>query len=187
MRVSVPLYAFLSVCLSVCLCVCVCVCVCAVAGPVTGYGEGTKHEICRATFGGHSYGDLKGHLLGGGVCGDMTPSSPFSGISGESHYNIPPFVTARKRSLGQGNIFIGMCQEFCSQVGVSAPRGCLLQEGVCSRGCVCSGGGVCSRGSGSRGGPGPGGSGPRGPGGDTPRTVTAAGGTQPTGMHSCFI
>ena len=26
-------------------------------------------------------------------------------------------VTARKRSLGQGNIFIGVCQEFCSQEG----------------------------------------------------------------------
>ena len=25
--------------------------------------------------------------------------------------------TARKRSLGQGNIFIGMCQEFCSRGG----------------------------------------------------------------------
>ena len=25
--------------------------------------------------------------------------------------------TARKRSLGQGNIFIGVCQEFCSQGG----------------------------------------------------------------------
>ena len=30
------------------------------------------------------------------------------------------FVTARKRSLGQSNIFIGVCQEFCSQGGVSA-------------------------------------------------------------------
>ena len=30
------------------------------------------------------------------------------------------FITARKRSLGQGNIFIGVCQEFCSQGGVSA-------------------------------------------------------------------
>ena len=28
------------------------------------------------------------------------------------------FITARKRSLGQGNIFIGMCQEFCSQGGL---------------------------------------------------------------------
>ena len=27
------------------------------------------------------------------------------------------FITARKRSLGQGNIFIGVCQEFCSQGG----------------------------------------------------------------------
>ena len=32
--------------------------------------------------------------------------------------------TARKRSLGQGNIFIGVCQEFCSRGG----------GGVCSRG-----------------------------------------------------
>ena len=30
-------------------------------------------------------------------------------------------ITARKRSLGQGNIFIDVCQEFCSQVG----GGCL--------------------------------------------------------------
>ena len=29
-----------------------------------------------------------------------------------------PIFTAPKRSLGQGNIFIGMCQEFCSQGGV---------------------------------------------------------------------
>ena len=42
--------------------------------------------------------------------------------------------------------------------GVSAPKGCLLPEGVWSGG----------------------------PGGDPPRTVTAAGGTHPTGMHSCF-
>ena len=41
------------------------------------------------------------------------------------------FITARKRSLGQGNIFIGMCQEFCSQ------GGCLLLGGASSwRGCV---------------------------------------------------
>ena len=47
------------------------------------------------------------------------------------------FITARKRSLGQGNIFIGVCQEFCSRGGVlpgarwgmSAPGG-----GVCSGG-----------------------------------------------------
>ena len=26
-------------------------------------------------------------------------------------------ITALKRSLGQGNIFIGVCQEFCSQGG----------------------------------------------------------------------
>ena len=38
-------------------------------------------------------------------------------------------VTTRKRSLGQGNIFIGMCQEFCSQGG-----GSLLPGGICSGG-----------------------------------------------------
>ena len=56
-------------------------------------------------------------------------------------------ITAHKRSLGQGNIFRSVCQEFCPQ------GGCLL-------------GGV--------------------PGGDPPGTATAAGGTHPTGMHSCL-
>ena len=48
-------------------------------------------------------------------------------------------ITARKRSLGQGNIFIDVCQEFCPQGrgvcsgGVSAPRICSWR-GVCSRG-----------------------------------------------------
>ena len=95
------------------------------------------------------------------------------------------FITTRKRSLGQGNIFTGVC---LSTGGVPAPggcllpggclvqeggvwswRGCLLLEGGCSGGCLLLGGclvwGV--------------------PGGDPPRTATAAGGTHPTGMHSC--
>ena len=41
--------------------------------------------------------------------------------------------------MGQGNIFIGVCQEFCSQ-------GCLLPGGAWSRGGVCSGGGTGPRG-----------------------------------------
>ena len=58
-------------------------------------------------------------------------------------------ITARKRSLGQGNIFTSVCQEFCSQGG-----GCLLPGGACSwrgvwsRGCLLLGvsgpGGACS-------------------------------------------
>ena len=32
-------------------------------------------------------------------------------------------ITARKRSLGQGNIFTSVCQEFCSRGGVSGPGG----------------------------------------------------------------
>ena len=35
-----------------------------------------------------------------------------------------PIVTARKRSLGQGNIFSSVCQEFCSQGGL--PQ-CMLE------------------------------------------------------------
>ena len=70
--------------------------------------------------------------------------------------------TACKRSLGQGNIFKSVCQEFCPQAG-----------GVCWGG-ACSGGawsgGFLLR---------------VVPGGDPPGTATAAGGTHPTGMHSC--
>ena len=56
-----------------------------------------------------------------------------------------PFITARKRSLGQGNMFTDVC---LSTGGVPGPGGCLVEI--------------------------------------PPRTATAAGGTQPTGMHSCF-
>ena len=37
-------------------------------------------------------------------------------MDGQCHYSV---VTAHKRSLGQGNIFIGVCQGFCSQEGGS--------------------------------------------------------------------
>ena len=80
-------------------------------------------------------------------------------------------------------------------------RGCLVQGagGVWSKGwgCLVLGGGVWSRGV-----PGPGGVWSQGgclvlgkgglvpggwvSGGDPPRTATAAGGTHPTGMHSCL-
>ena len=79
--------------------------------------------------------------------------------------------------------------------GGSALRGCLVW-GVCSRG-VSALGGVCFRGEGvpgPRGGVLPGGVLPWGgllpggmPGGDPPGTATAAGGTHPTGMHSCLL
>ena len=62
-------------------------------------------------------------------------------------------ITARKRSLGQGNMFTGVC---------------LDTGGVWSRGRV----------------PGP----KVGSGGNPPPpTATAAGGTHPTGMHSCYV
>ena len=38
--------------------------------------------------------------------------------------------TSRKRSLGQGNIFTSVCQEFCSQGDACSQGGCLLPGGV---------------------------------------------------------
>ena len=88
-------------------------------------------------------------------------------------------ITVRKRSLGQGNIFRSVCQEFCPLggggvsgllLGVSAPGGSLLPGGllrgggVCSRGCLFSVGCAWWR---------------------PPGMATAAAGTHPTGMHSC--
>ena len=107
-------------------------------------------------------------------------------------------ITARKRSLGQGNIFTSVCQEFCSRLGVPPLGwGCLLWGGgLVLRGCLLWGvlvpGGLVSRPTpkggieggqvqahnqgGNWGGSGPG-----------PPTATAAGSTHPTGIHSCYI
>ena len=87
--------------------------------------------------------------------------------------------TARKQSLGQGNIFTPVCHSV-HRGGVPGPGGCFVP------GCTCSWGvpgpwGVCLL---PRGVPGPRGM----PGGDPPlRTATVAGGTHPTGKHSCWI
>ena len=112
--------------------------------------------------------------------------------------------TAHKRSLGQGNIFRSVCQEFCSGGGacsggclvlegcllggVPAPGRCLLWGFACLGGCLVLGG-ACSGGTFSGGVPAPGGACSQGvPGGDPPSgTATAAGGTHPTGMHSCSV
>ena len=52
------------------------------------------------------------------------------------------------------------------------PGGCLVPGAVCSRGCLVRGGCLLLGGL---------------PSGDPPRTATAAGGTHPTGMHSCLV
>ena len=83
----------------------------------------------------------------------------------------------------------------CPQGGACSCRGCLNPEGgACSGGCLLPGGvvpvleGFMLRGASSQGGPAPGrwclvlGGGLV----ETPPTATAAGGTYPTGMHSCF-
>ena len=61
---------------------------------------------------------------------------------------------------------------------LSTREGCLVRGGAWSRGVSAPGGawslgGVCSWGG--------------LPSGDPPRTATAAGGTHPTGMHSCLV
>ena len=80
-------------------------------------------------------------------------------------------VTTRKRSLGQGNVFTGICHSFCPQGGLHPGGGLHL------RGCA-SGGlhpeGVCLQ---------------WGLGRPCPSTTgynQQAGGTHPTGIHSCF-
>ena len=89
-------------------------------------------------------------------------------------------ITARKRSLGQGNMFTGVC--LSTGGGVSAPRGVHGPGG-----CVCYQGDVCSRGVCSRGCMVPGGCLLRGGLVETSWMATAAGGTHPTGMHSCLF
>ena len=62
-------------------------------------------------------------------------------LSGEStkiNFGSPSFgpnffTTPCKWSLGQGNIFRSVCQEFCPQGGL------LLRGGACSRGCLLQG------------------------------------------------
>ena len=60
--------------------------------------------------------------------------------------------TARKRSLGQGNIFTSVCQKFCPQRGgACSGGGGLVLGGACSRGGgLLVQGGACSRGFRSR-------------------------------------
>ena len=65
------------------------------SGRVRGGAE--KHEIYAAAFGGHLFYDLFSQGWGG--YGPLGPP-------------LDPLL--RKRSLGQGNIFSSMCQEFCS-------------------------------------------------------------------------
>ena len=88
---------------------------------------------------------------------------------------LPPAM-----KLGQGYIFTGVC-EFCPQEGVPALGGAACSRGgllwgVSAPGDAWSGGGAWSGGSAPRG----------GAWWRPPRTATAAGGTHPTGMHSCL-
>ena len=114
----------------------------------------------------------------GGVCGRRDGHCSRQYASYWNAFLLVSFVTTHKRSLGQGNIFRSMCQEFCSQGGL--PQ-CMLEYYP----------------------PGPGRH-PLGPGryphwdqapprpGGTPRAEHAgrygqrAGGTHPTGLQSCF-
>ena len=94
------------------------------------------------------------------------------------------FMTARKRSLGQGYMFTGVC--------LSTGRGCLVRAegGAWSRGDAWSRGGAGPREGGAWSWGGGAWSGGVWYGGclvETPQTATAVGSTHPTGMHSCFL
>ena len=84
---------------------------------------------------------------------------------------------------------VGVC--VCSEGGAWSGGVCVPSPGGAWSGVAWSGG-AWSGGCLLQGGPGPGGSCSQGgcspgvPGGDLPGTATAAGGTHPTGMHSCF-
>ena len=113
-----------------------------------------------------------------------------------------PFFTARKRSLGQGNIFRSLCLEFCLLGGCFFPGKCFLSGGASLGGASCWGV-LPPRGRGaSSWGVLPLGVLPLGgcflPGGGCfllqqgacwrpPGTATAVGGTHPTKIHSCFF
>ena len=56
---------------------------------------------------------------------------------------LSEIITAHKRSLGQGNIFRSVCQEFCPGGGRVCSWGVSARGGVCSRG-VSAPGEVCS-------------------------------------------
>ena len=64
-----------------------------------------------------------------------------SGLTYKLFSNFPAIFTARKRSLGQGNIFRSVCQDFCPQGGAWSwggawsggclvPGGCLVLGGL---------------------------------------------------------
>ena len=111
---------------------------------VAGLGGGDGIPACLAGLQAHTQGGSWGVCLGGSP--GPHPGGKFRGLAwGEgglqahTQGGIPActeaetpkwlllwalcilleciLVTACKRSLGQGNIFIGVCQEFCSQGG----------------------------------------------------------------------
>ena len=126
-------------------------------------------------------------------------------------------ITARKRSLGQGNIFRSVCQEVCAPGGEGGAIPACIAEGIPAWFAAGLGGGggipACLAGfqaytqrrswvGSGQGGISSltlGGSAPRGGAcsrgcllwgcvwWDPPMTATAVGSTHPTGMHSCFL
>ena len=93
--------------------------------------------------------------------------------------HISCFITARKRSLGQGKLPVGACS---GGEGACPRRGAYSGRGACSGGCLlwgcCLLGGV----------PAPGGAWSQGmPGADPLRWLLLRGGTHPTGMQSCWF
>ena len=128
------------------------------------FGQGNVFTpACLFTGGGLPAGGL--HIRGALHPGGLGRPPPQTRKAGGMHPTVTFFfVTARKRSLGQGNMFTPVCHSVHGR-GVPGPVGCLVPGGCLVWGGAWSGGV---------------------PGGDLPRTATAVGGTHPNGMHSCF-
>ena len=87
-------------------------------------------------------------LITSSVCRTKTWVS-ISSCSIFTQFNRSLIITARRRSLGQVNVFTGVCQSFCPQGGVCLRVwGCLpLGWGacLCACGCLLLDPGVCGR------------------------------------------
>ena len=100
--------------------------------------------------------------------------------------NIISILLPPATKLRQGYVFTSVCQEFCPQGGRHAWQGDMHGKGVHDRGCMRCGGGACMPGGMCDGGHVWHG-GMHGRGACVAGKTIAAGGTHPTGMHSCLI
>ena len=143
-----------------------------------GLQEGIGIPACLAVFQSHTQGEVERHLAMGGGSLDPQSMGKLRGIwPGGSPGPQPrwklrgiwPGGVSRPTPKGEVEVDLAWCGLQAHTWGVPAPGGCLLWRGLLPGGCLLQGGLL------------PGGC------GDPPMMATAAGGTDPTGMHSCLV